>query len=86
MCLHTLPQPPSSEASEPRHPVTLSGNLHGGTSCLYFCMLSDLWLSSDGPLIPDALLADGAEPTQEEPSAIFSVGVAMTWQDTQMSP
>lgn len=56
-----------------------------GTSSLYFHMLPDLWLNSDGPLIPDSLFPDGAEPTQEEPSAILSVGVAMTWQDAQMS-
>lgn len=83
-CPQMLPHLPSSEMSEPRHSVTFSGYLHEGTPYSYFCILSHLCVSSGGPVTLHVLLAEGAE-AQEEPSAI-SVGLAVTRQDTQMSP
>lgn len=67
---------------ETRHLLTLSSHWHGGASCFSFRVLSDLWLNSDGPLIPDAVLADGTEATQKVLSSLWGwqwCGRVLTW-------
>lgn len=65
---HTLQQLHlnSSEVSEPRHPLILSEYPHEGTPHSYFAVFH-LSLSSGGPLIPDVLLADGADWHRKSP-------------------